>query len=226
MIHAFGTCNVLSCSTENPDRDINSWVKYAADIIGLDYANYGQKSVDNNYIYHKVISNLDLFEKDDIILVGWADVSSRLFSSDNVSAEVLNDSLTYPGLGTDLWIRSKGKKDGKWDGNFNYRESFGNDYYDTYFQNYYNEHIAQLELLQKVSSLHSILNDYNIKHIFTADKKLSMDIVKNVNWFYPSGLGIVEFTKHVGAISKTNCHLSNKGHEIVGELFVGYYSEL
>ena len=226
MIYAFGSCNVLKCSTENPNRDTNSWVKYAADIIGLEYANYGEKAIDNNYIYHKVISMIDSFTQDDIVLVGWADVSSRLFSSANVAEDIVNNSITYPGMGTDLWIRSKGKQDGKWDGNFNYKETYGNEYYDTYFHNYYNEDIANLELLQKVSSLHSILNDHGIKHIFTANKRLSTDLVKGVNWFYPCGVGIVEFTKQVGKISDTNCHLTDRGHEIVGELFIECYAKL
>lgn len=228
MIYAFGSCNVLRCSTAIKHRDTNSWVKLAADLLGLEAVNYGEKAVDNNYIYHTVLTNLDAMPKDSLVVVGWADVSSRLFSSAGVDQDIVNNSLTYPGLGSDLWIRSPGRNDGVWDGNFDYKQTTGNDYYDTYFHKYYNEYIAELELLQKVSSLHSILSDNNIRHVFTANKNLPcMNIVRHANWFFPEDLGIVEYTKHADlAISDTNCHLTDEGHDVVAELFVDYLNEL
>ena len=228
MIYAFGSCNVLNCSTAITHRDTNSWITYASEILGENCANFGEKAVDNNYIYHAVLKSLDTMPSDSLVVVGWADVSSRLFSSDGVDQTIIDNSLTYPGLGDDQWIRSKGRQDSIWDGSFNYRQTTGNGYYDTYFHNYYNEYIAELELLQKVSSLNSILNDCGIEHIFTANKNLAcMEIVQHVNWFFPEGLGIVEYTKHANlAISDTNCHLTPEGHEIVAELFVKYYNDL
>jgi hypothetical protein len=198
----------------------------SADLLNVDYVNHGQKAVDNNYIYHTVISNLDLFTPTDIVLVGWTDASSRLFGSTNVDQHTIDNSLKFT-VGDQTWIRSTGKKDGVWDGNFDHCQTFGSEYYDTYFQRYYNEYIAELELFQKISSLHSILKDCGIKHVFTSNKNISFTWHDDINWFYPEHLGIVEYTKHADlGISDTNCHLTDNGHEILANLFVDYLNEL
>lgn len=225
MIYAFGSCNVLRCSTAVKHKDTNSWVQVAADLLDIGCVNYGEKAVDNNYIYHTVLDKLDLITADDIVIVGWADVSSRLFGSTNVDQDIINNSVKFA-VGDQHWIRSLGKQDGLWDGTFDYQQTFGNKYYDTFFQNYYDEYIAELELFQKVTSLHGILKDFKIKHIFTANKNLSIDLL-DINWFYPEQMGIVEYTQHADlSISDTNCHLTAEGHEVVAELFVDYYNEL
>jgi hypothetical protein len=226
MICAFGSCNILRCSTTVNHRDTNSWVQISADLLNVDCVNYGQKAIDNNYIYHTIISNLNYITANDTVLVGWTDASSRLFGSTNVDQHIIDNSLTFT-VGDQIWIRSMGKKDGVWDGNFNYRHTFGNEYYDTYFQRYYNEYISKLELFQKISSLHGILKDRNIRHIFTANKNIFFTLHNDINWFYPEHLGIVDYTKHANLdISDTNCHLTDEGHEILANLFVSYLNEL
>lgn len=226
MIYAFGSCNVLRCNTTVKHKDTNSWVQIASNLLNVDYVNYGEKAIDNNYIYHTTISKLDSITTNDIVLVGWTDISSRLFGSTNVNQDIVDNSLKFT-VGDQTWIRSVGKQDGIWDGNFNYHHTFGNKYYDTYFQQYYNEYIAKLELFQKISSLHSILKERNIKHIFTSNKNILFTLHNNINWFYPDHLGIVDYTKHANlAISDTNCHLTNDGHKIVANLFVDYLNEL
>lgn len=226
MIYAFGSCNVLRCNTKVNHRDTNSWVKISADLLNVDCVNYGEKAIDNNYIYHAVISNLDSITTDSIVLVGWTDASSRLFGSTNVDQLTIDNSLKFT-VGDQTWIRSVGKKDGVWDGNFNYHHTFGNEYYDVYFQQYHNEYIAKLELFQKISSLHGILKDRGIKHIFTSNKNISFTLHNDINWFYPEHHGIVDYIKHADlGISNTNCHLTDQGHEILANLFVNYYNEL
>jgi hypothetical protein len=236
---AFGACNVLNCSIHADIRNEDSWVKHSANLLNLEYSNHGQKSIDNNYIYHNILSNLQNFDHDnDFILVAWCDISSRLFVYDNnVDPEILEYSLTYsPGITKDTqWIRSQGPKTKKWDGDFDYKKTFGNPYYDEYFGNYFNETLALLETLQKVSSISAILSDRGFKFTFTSDKNFfkhdSLPYInlfkKNINWFYPDHFGIVEFTKHFNlTIDHNNCHLTEQGHAILTEHFIRHYNAI
>jgi len=238
-LHSFGTCNILKCSTEIPfaQKDSNSWVSLVASDLGLYDCNHGVKSVDNNYIFHSVCKQLKNITADDLVIVAWTDVSSRMFLNEGaINSEILEYSIVYDtGLVENSnWIRSQGLNNKQWNGNFNHNQTFGNPYYDNYFDQYYNQNIAHLETMQKATALKAILDQQKIKYIFTSScnlfstSKISYtDVFQIGNWFYPDNLGIVEYTKFKNLeISKTNCHPSDHGHKQLAEKFLQYYYEL
>jgi len=236
-LSVFGSCNVLNCSIDKTfdNIDTNSWTHFACLNLNLVHKNFAKKSVDNNYLYDLVLTNIkDLCPSENVILVAWCDISSKLFLSSMLDDNARTYSIVYDhGLLGDNWARSSGPTKAGWDGEFDYNKNFGNPYYDCYFQNYFHNDIGLLETWQKASSLSAILSTLKFKHIFTSDRNLFnssgyQELIKgHTNWFYPDNLGIVEFAKHHGVVnSPSDKHLSYTGHKKLAQIFTSYYNEL
>ena len=223
----FGACNVLNCSIDQPSHNVDSWPGYAANELNWDYENFAQKSIDNNYIFHTVLSKIqrnELLPETDVLLIAWCDTSSRLFLYDeqkNVPSDILDYSLTYePGpVKITSWIRSKGRVSKGWDGEFNYQTNFGNPYYDTYFASYYDKDLALLEIIQKTLALGLMLENF----VDSTEFEYTSMLKTTLPWFLPDQLGIVECVKKLNlCISDNDRHPNLQGHQYLSEKFVKY----
>ena len=235
----FGACNVLNCSIDQPSRNVDSWPGYAANELNWDYENFAQKSIDNNYIFHTVLSKIqrnELLPETDVLLIAWCDISSRLFlynEQKNAPSDVLDYSLIYgPGpVKNTSWIRSNGRGSKGWDGEFNYQNNFGNPYYDTYFTSYHDKDLALLETIQKTLALGLMLEKLKFKFVFASDKNFvdstefeyTSMLKTALPWFLPDQLGIVECVKKLNlCISGNDQHPNLQGHRYLSEKFVKY----
>lgn len=211
----FGQSSCLPHGLKDPNL---SWINQLSRLVGVDSVyNLAQTGVDNLYIYHTIISKLDLISSDDIVITGWSHPSRKCFIVDPDNP-IIHESLVYPGQ--PLFIRSRGPKKGdtkeKWSSMI--PSDQGVPYFDIWFRDYYSDIESRLNFQSYIDSVHLKLPCRYIPFWFS---KESVDGISVTGFFW------LDFIiENQCWISDFDPHPNQDGHDKMTKIFLNLLTPL
>jgi len=198
-----GIDNVNECWTKQLQLSIN-----ANQLFVL-----AKEGVDNLFIYHSILSNINQIQHDDIVIVGWSHPSRKCFISDDIYHDYnLNEKTATIYPGTPTFFRSRGvahDTKNKW---LSMKpKNQGVPYFDTWFQCYYNPIETQLNFRAYVDSARSMIPCQHLDFWFSKESVKDLDV---------SGFYWLDFIlEHKVWLSDTDTHPNCQGHNMISEYF-------
>jgi len=239
-LYVFGASTVLHSTKDNILSQHQSWANIIAENIDFELINYGEPSVDNNYIFRTFSNTFSNINPSDIVIIGWTHYSRFMFYKTMIDKNMANQSIikqAHDKSSDGNWLRSKGPSKVYWEGGIpNLNQVFGNQYYDYFFKHYYDSTSFLLNTLEKMLLAMYMLHSNNIKYIFLTDRALDNNIdesntalqmvIEQCDFCYFNDKGMIDFVEdNELMISKKDHHPNIIGHQKIASRILEYMEE-